>query len=56
MNDRGEVLAKVDGSTRFETHAEAITYATEQATRQALAAHLTTPPNPIAAALKDVTP
>ncbi|OIH81943.1 hypothetical protein BLJ79_21525 [Arthrobacter sp. UCD-GKA] len=54
MNDRGEVLAKADGSTRFPTHAEAITYAHEQATRQALAACFTIPPeNPVARAMQE---
>ena len=40
----------------FPTHAEAITFAQEQATIQALAARFTIPPNPIAAALQEVTP
>lgn len=36
------------------THAEAITYATEQATRQALAASFTIPPeNPVARAMQE---
>ena len=51
---RWEVWLGKELLDEFPTHAEAITYAHEQATRQTLAARFTIPPeNPVARAIKE---
>lgn len=55
IDSDGSILTRGDGKfARFEEHSDAITYAHEQATRQALAARFTIPPeNPVARAMQE---
>ena len=55
-DESGHLLPMGRWVSRFDTHADAITYAHEQATRQAVAARFNIPPeNPVARAIQEPT-